>query len=135
MKSKSTALLLMVSIFLLGGIAGAVSHYLYQNHFGPHPAQRPVQGRRDIVDQMAKSLNLDDEQKEKLRDIVKRSAERYDALAKPYRPQYDRIRAETNEEIRAILRPDQRLHLDETLERMDRRGRPRQGQQPPAVSR
>jgi Spy/CpxP family protein refolding chaperone len=87
---------------------------------------RPVPGRHDIVEQMSQSLKLDAQQKEKLKAIIQQSGERYSALSTQFRPQYDRIRAETNEAIRAVLRPDQRKLFEETLEKLDRRPRTRQ---------
>jgi Spy/CpxP family protein refolding chaperone len=126
MRSKSTAVILLISIFVLGGIAGAVSHYIYEHHFGPDTSMRPVPGRHDIVEQMSQSLKLDAQQKEKLKAIIQQSGERYSALSTQFRPQYDRIRAETNEAIRAVLRPDQRKLFEETLEKLDRRPRTRQ---------
>ncbi|MBZ5498210.1 MAG: periplasmic heavy metal sensor [Acidobacteriia bacterium] len=124
MKSKTSAALLLVSIFLLGGVAGGVTHYIYQNHFVSSAPQRPrMPNRHDIVEEMAQSLNLDARQKEQLRVIWQQSRERFNALSVQYRPQYEKLRAETNEAIRAILRPDQRQHFDDTLEKMDSRHR------------
>lgn len=124
MKSKTRAALLLVAIFVLGGIAGGVAQYTYQNHLAPGPPPRTrIQGTHDITGEMAKSLNLDAGQKEKLGVIIRQSAEGYSALSQQFRPQYEKIRSETNDAIRKILRPDQLKHFEETLERMDSRHR------------
>ena len=126
MRSKTSAALLLVGIFLLGGVAGGLTHYIYQNHLATAAPPRPrIENRHDIVEEMARSLNLDASQKEQLKQIVQQSRERYNALSVQFRPQYEKIRAETNEAIRAILRPDQRQHFEETIEKMDGRRRTR----------
>jgi Spy/CpxP family protein refolding chaperone len=124
MKSKTTAALLLVSIFLLGGVSGGMSHYIYQNHLGSSPPPKPrVANSHDIAEEMAQSLGLDAGQKEQLRGIIQQSSEHYRALSRQFRPQYEKIRMETNDAIRAILRPDQRKHFEDTLEKMDSRHR------------
>lgn len=124
---------MLIAIFLLGGISGAVSGYLYQNHIGQNPTQRPpVPTKRDVVEEIAQSLHMDAHQKENLKDIIKKSGDRYSALSVQFRPQYEQIRTETDQAIRAILRPDQRQHFEETLEKMDARRRALTHDAPPA---
>lgn len=124
MKSKTNAALLLIAIFVLGGVAGGVSHYLYENHLISYPPPRPrVPNSHDIVEEMAKHLNLDAQQKEQLKTIVQQSRDRYRALSRQFQPQYEKIRGETNEAIRGILRPDQRKQFEATLEKMDARHR------------
>ncbi|MGD0308223.1 MAG: hypothetical protein ABSC02_02950 [Acidobacteriota bacterium] len=133
MRSKTSAALMLIAIFLLGGISGAVSGYLYQNHIGQNPTQRPpVPTKRDVVEEIAQSLHMDAHQKENLKDIIKKSGDRYSALSVQFRPQYEQIRTETDQAIRAILRPDQRQHFEETLEKMDARRRALTHDAPPA---
>jgi Spy/CpxP family protein refolding chaperone len=126
MKSKTSAALLLVAIFLLGAVAGGISYYLFQHHFVAAQPPRPrVPNSHDIVEEMAQQLSLDVRQKEQLRTIILRSREQYRTLSRQFQPQYETIRGETNEAIRGILNPDQKKHFDETLERMDARHRDR----------
>ncbi len=126
MKSKMGATLMLVSIFLLGCVSGGVSYYLYRNHFTPAPAQHtPGTARRDIVEEMSQSLHLDAQQQQQLAAIIQQSRQRYSALSQQFRPQYEQIRSETDQAIRAILRPDQRQLFEETLEKMEARRRSR----------
>jgi hypothetical protein len=126
MKSKTSAALLLVAIFLLGGVAGGVSHYIYRDHFVSDQPPRPrVPVSHDIVEDMAEQLKLDLKQKEQLKGIIMGSREHYDALSRQFRPQYEKIRSETNDAIRDILRPDQQKQFQETIEKMDSRRRDR----------
>ena len=132
MKSKTSAALLLVVIFLLGGIAGGVSHFLYENHLASTPQPRSrVPNSHDIVEEMAQHLKLDAQQKEQLKTIVQQSRDRYRMLSRQFQPQYEKIRGETTEAIRGILRPDQRKQFEATLEKMDARHRDHTHDTPP----
>lgn len=131
MKSKTGAALLLASIFVLGGIAGGTTCYLFQNHFVSAQAGRPrVPNSHDIIDEMAQQLALDAGQKEQLTAIILRSREQYRTLSRQFQPQYEVIRGETNTAIRGILTPDQKKHFDETLDRMDAQHRSHTHEQP-----
>lgn len=122
MRSKTGASLLLLATFFIGGIAGAVTYHLYHNRAGADSAK--VETRRnshDIVSEMAGELNLDKGQKDSLSAIIKQSRERYRSLSREFRPHYEKIRLETREAIRAILRPDQQARFEETLRKMDAR--------------
>ncbi len=133
MKSKTSAGLLLVAIFLLGGVAGGLSQYLVENRiFSSQPPRPRVPNSHDIVEEMAQHLNLDAQQKEQLKTIVQQSRDRYRTLSRQFQPQYEKIRGETNEAIRGILRPDQRKQFEATLEKMDSRHRDHTHEAPPA---
>jgi Spy/CpxP family protein refolding chaperone len=135
MKSKTTAAFLLVSIFLLGGVAGGMSHYIYRNHLSSNLQPRPrIPGAHDIAEEMAQDLNLDAKQKEQLLAIIQQSTERYRTLSRQFRPQYEKIRVEANDAIRAILSPEQRKIFEETLDRMDSRHRGHTQEAPPPAA-
>jgi uncharacterized membrane protein len=138
MKSKISVILLGVFVFLLGGIAGAVSHYIWREHFPKTPAKQSAQ-RFDIAEVMSKELKLDAAQKEKLKvivvDIRKRTKalnqqfrpryeavnkdlmSRYDAINMDFMPQFEIIRKESDKRIRAILREDQKILFEDFLKK------------------
>jgi Spy/CpxP family protein refolding chaperone len=122
MKSRTNATLLLIVTFLMGSAAGAVSYRLYQNHLSPgQRSSSPAPNPHQVTGVMAKYLNMDDAQKDKLKAIVTASRDRYRTLSQQFRPQYDEIRNETHQQIRRILRPDQLGKFDEFLKEMDRR--------------
>jgi|OpeIllAssembly_1097287.scaffolds.fasta_scaffold431484_2 uncharacterized membrane protein len=125
MKPKTSATLLLALTFLLGGVAGAVSHYLYsQRASAAHRPSRPP-GPQEIVDQMAQDLKLDAVQKDQFKTIIGRSREKYRSLSQQFRPSYDTIRQETRQQMRAVLREDQLTRFEEIVREMDARFRDR----------
>lgn len=130
MKSKVGVALLSILVFLLGGIVGAISHYFYHERF-VHAAffKNPPPPPLDVVEGMGQYLNLDAQQKQKLRVIFDESLERYRTLGKQFRPLYDTIRNETEDQIMLILRPDQRKKYQDFLDRFSP-PRPKQKEQP-----
>jgi uncharacterized membrane protein len=114
MKSKASIVLLGIVIFLLGAIAGAVSHSLYQEYLKAaffKASSQPV----DIVAGLAKDLELDAQQTESLRNIFDESIENSMALSQEIWPQYQTIYKETEQKIKDILREDQRARYEEFL--------------------
>ena len=117
MQSKTSATFLLVGTFLLGGVTGGVSYSIYRGHFSPEPpraSQRPA-GRPNVVEDLARDLSLDPDQKEKLKVIIGKTRERYRELHKQMGPDFQKIRNEGDEEIRGILRPDQKVRFEAIL--------------------
>jgi Spy/CpxP family protein refolding chaperone len=114
MKSKLGIALSWIVVFLLGAVAGSVCHYIYQQRVKP-PAFRPMTPTKpgSIVEGMARELKLDDQQKEQLKSIFEQGRQRYLSIGQQYRT----ARNETNEQIKQILRPDQRAKYEEFLKK------------------
>ena len=135
MRSKLSIVLLGILIFALGGVAGAVSFYIYREH-NRAPAAKAGSLPRDIVEDMARELKLDAQQKEKLRVIFRESRKRFRALNEQFRPlygnldgqfrpQWEKIRDETDGQVRTILRLDQKAHFEEFLNKVHAAGLPK----------
>lgn len=124
MKSKTSAALLLILTFLLGGITGAVSYSLYQNHVAA--ANPRSNDSHDPVNELAKALSLDSKQKETLKGIMDQSRDRYRALSRQMRPQYETIRNDTRQQIRQILHDDQKARFENFLRDLDKRHRERE---------
>ena len=129
MKSRTRAGILLAGVFVLGAVTGVVSHSLYQSHVEAASDKFRLKGSQRIVDDLAKGLDLTTEQKEKLQGIVSRSRERYHALSVQFRPQYQVIRNETNQEIRQILREDQKAQFEKIISEWDNRRKSRASRQ------
>jgi len=128
MKTKTSATLVLLLTFALGGITGALGYYLYARRADAAVGReggRP--SPHHIVEELAQALALDASQKARLQAIVTESRERYRTLSEQVHPQYEEIRRQTRDRIRQILREDQKPHLDEFFKELDKR----RGSHPP----
>jgi hypothetical protein len=134
MKSKLNIVLLGILIFALGGVAGAVSFYIYWEHRAP--AAKETSLPQDIVGEMARVLSLDAQQKEQLRLIFGESRNRFHALNAQFQPlyanlngqflpQWEKVRNETDDQVRRMLRPDQRARFEDFLRKVHAAGLPK----------
>lgn len=131
MKSRTGAGILLLGVFVLGAVTGAVSHFLYKSHVEAASSKaHPKWSSHSIVDDLVKGLALDAQQKEKLQVIISQSRDRYRALSVQFRPQYDVIRNETQQEIRQILREDQKAQFKKIISEWDSRRKSRGSRQP-----
>jgi hypothetical protein len=117
MNRKAGAVLILVMTFILGGLAGGALYYIYRNQVTPATVKEIQTARPpgDIVEDMAKQLKLDDGQKQEMKRIFELSRERYRSLSHQFRPQYDALRKETDDQIRGILRENQVAIYDQLL--------------------
>jgi hypothetical protein len=130
MKSKLGIAILWIIVFLLGGVAGAVSHYLFVREQLKAAATLKSQPKPpDIQAGLAKILNLDTQQRESLKSIFSKSRTQFIGLNREYKPKWEtvrnpfdvevmKIRKEFDEEVKTILRPDQRSKFDEFLKKV-----------------
>ncbi len=131
MKTRTSATLVLLLTFVLGGIAGAVGYYLFAGRVGAAGSReggRP--SPHHIVEDLAQALALDATQKEQLQAIITEGRERYRALSEQMRPQFEEIRHQTREQIRQILREDQKPGLDRFFQELDKRRASRSSSSP-----
>jgi hypothetical protein len=114
MKSKVYVILLIIVIFLLGGVAGFVGNNLYRNHI-KQVALKAGRPRFDYVEALAKELKLDAEQKQNLRLIIDESRKRYKELGLEFKPRFESITNESNQKITSMLRDDQKTLFENFL--------------------
>jgi|WetSurMetagenome_2_1015567.scaffolds.fasta_scaffold581146_1 hypothetical protein len=117
MKSKLGMVLLWILVFLLGGIAGAVSHHLYKSYMPPSREDILNKWRKDLK----KDLKLDERQADSIMAIFDERFKRKQALIQELRPQFDAIRNESNDKIRGILSDEQQKLFEERLKRIEKR--------------
>ncbi len=116
MRSRLGIALIGILVFLLGGIAGAISHYLYVRDQLKLAAVRKVPPKpNSILDRIATEFNLDSQQEESLKQIFKQSRERHRELGLQFKPLSDAIIRDTEEQIKKIMRPDQRAKYEAFL--------------------
>ena len=116
MKSKLGVILLGILVFLLGGIAGAVSRYLYCERVKAS-VPKTIPRVEDVVERMAGILKLDARQKIEIKVIIGESRNRYRELSRQFRPQYEKIVQDSDNRIRALLRDNQKPLFEEFLKK------------------
>ena len=130
MRSKTSAAFMLFGTFALGGVTGVVGHSLYRSHVDAPTAKAASRPQRpDIVEELARNIPLDPDQKDKLRVIIGKTRERFRELHKQTGPQFQAIRNEGWDELRPLLRPDQRARFEEIVRGLD--SRRRSGDRPP----
>lgn len=117
MKSKLGIVLLGILIFLLGGVAGAVSRYLYSEHLKAS-VPKTLPGIDDVVEWMGRELQLDAQQKASVKIIISETREHYRALSQDFRPRYEALRKDSDDRINALLRDNQKPLFKEFLKKI-----------------
>ena len=117
MKSRLGVTLLGILVFLLGGVAGATSYYLYCEH-QKTSTPKAIPKVDDVVDWMARELKLDAQQKAEVKVIIIEIRGRYRELWQEFRPRYDLLRKESDDRINSLLREDQKPLFEEFLRKL-----------------
>lgn len=121
-------LLVLLGVFLLGGVTGASLASLYR--LRGHEERRGGSGgggrgnREDkIFESMRRDLSLTEQQATEIRAILDQTRNDYRALRAEVRPRYDSVRQNARTRIRALLTPEQQKLFDaRAAERDARRG-------------
>jgi Spy/CpxP family protein refolding chaperone len=108
-------LLVLVGVFILGGVTGASLDSLYrlrgrQQHEGGQGRGR--RSRDDMFENMRRDLNLSEQQATEIRAILDQTRNDYRALRTEVRPRYDAVRQNARTRIRALLTPEQQKLFD-----------------------
>jgi Spy/CpxP family protein refolding chaperone len=119
-------LLVLLAVFLLGGVTGASLASLYRLG-GSHESggRRGGRGNREdrIFESMRRDLSLSEQQATEIRAILDQTRNDYRALRAEVRPRYDAVRQNARTRIRALLTPEQQKLFDaKAAERDARRG-------------
>jgi uncharacterized membrane protein len=102
------AVVSVILIFLLGGMAGAlVMHRIEQQKIEGIMKGETGTTREYIITRLNRGLNLDAAQLEQLRIIVRETHAQMRSVRKEYRPQIEEILKRSQDRVRTILRPDQ----------------------------
>jgi len=132
-KSKFSALLSLILVFMSGTLVGAVSYRLYMVNTvasggappGRPPHMDPEEVRKRRINEMRDKVKLDDEQVAKLNVIYDTTRQQFNALKKRGDEEGHVIWDKQKDAVRAILRPEQvplyEQHLKEIDEQRKRR--------------
>src|SRR6202142_3055079 len=116
------AVISVILIFLLGGIAGALlMHRTDQQKIENIMHGESGTTREFIVTRLNRELNLDADQHEQLRTIVEETHAEMRSVRKENRPQIEEILKRSQDRVRAILRPEQLEVFNKIIEERKKR--------------
>ncbi len=127
--TNSKAIVLLVVVFLLGIALGVLGTYVASGRvWGARVQDRGAHGQPTrAVERLTRELNLTPDQQDKLGKILADMQARFDAIHQQMAPQFDQVRHQAREQIRAILTPEQRPKFEDFLRRIDEERRKRSG--------
>lgn len=115
MKKWKAAVSIMI-LFLLGAAAGAlVTHKIDQERIENILNGEQKTTREFIVQRLNRELDLDATQLEQLRAIVRETHTEVKNVRRQIRPQIEEILSHSQDKVRAILRPDQRVKFEQII--------------------
>ena len=113
------AMLLVFLVFVLGIALGSVGMYVVTTRV---LAARPQTSGLTPSNHMAiftRDLNLTPEQQTQIQAILNDTRSRYNTLHDQFDPEYERVRHEGRERIRAVLTAEQRPKFEDLLRQID----------------
>jgi Spy/CpxP family protein refolding chaperone len=116
-------LLVLLCVFILGGVTGASLDSLYRLR-GRHGGRQDGNGRGGtdkMFEHMRRELNLTEPQATEIRAILDQTRNEYRALRTEVRPRYDAVRQNARTRIRALLTPEQQKLFDARAAERDAR--------------
>ena len=127
--SQAKARLLILAVFVIGFAAGALSLNLYQHFTSSRPNNNvdPRDRAGVIIQRMDEKMSLTASQKDQIRTILEGTRDKYGEIRKkmePYmkefEPQFDAVRQQSRNEIRAVLNDKQLPEFEKMIEEQDR---------------
>ena len=130
MTNRTKAVLWILFVFTVGGVFGGTLTYLlirpapFLSSDQAHPRQRrgkaDPEGRFErLLKRISDAVELDDEQRPQLRQILEESRVLYRALTDEAGSGHREIRLATREKIQSILRPHQVEFFEDFIRRRD----------------
>src|SRR5258705_13591536 len=113
-RSKASTALYLSLVFGSGALVGVVSHRLYETssvNADATPPRSMDEFRKRYFEQMRK-WGVNDQQIDKIREVLDDAKEKYDSLHAQEKPKRDQIQREQIEAVRAILTDSQRSEYD-----------------------
>ena len=129
--SRSKARLIVVSVFVIGFAAGALSLNLYQRL---NPSSKrdggPRGGTEFLIKRMNDQIGLKSDQQDQIKKILDETNDKYrelrkelDPAIKPFESRFNAVREESRNRIRALLTPEQLPKYEEMVQKRDNRMR------------
>ena len=112
-------------IFILGAVGGVIGTYIfYKCRKDALVWGEPRDREEHMVRRLSRDLNLDNEQHDKVKEILHETRAEMKVVRKQYRPQIEAVLEKGHDRIRKILKPEQLEKFEKiVVERKERRNR------------
>jgi hypothetical protein len=119
-KSKVSAFLTLLLVFVSGTVLGAVAHRLYMvNTVVATKRPSPEEFRKRQVSEMRDRVKMDDAQVTKFNEILDHTKTQFDLTHEQFNAKNHAILEEQRNEVRAMLKPDQLALYDQVVAEHD----------------
>jgi hypothetical protein len=131
-RPSGKALILLLAVFVLGGVIGGLGTYVAGHMRSTHRRQR-------IFDRLTQQVQLTPQEQKQVEAILAQGHQRFEAVYRQSqeqaRPQYEAVRNDIRARIRALLTPEQQPKFDAFLKQIDAERKAREQQGPPRPPR
>jgi Spy/CpxP family protein refolding chaperone len=111
--NRTVALIAVFALFVIGvGVGALATHIFYSKELDRHGG-RPELGAHRFIDRLEHALDLTEEQKRRIYEIVEQSRVEGDALHAEMLPRVREHMRQTEEQIREVLTAEQQVKFDE----------------------
>ncbi len=112
-KVKIQVWLMILLVFILGGVTGASMDYLYNAKYGSSRSGPPPGSRRQaMIENMRRDLNLSEDQVKQVRLVFEETRKESQRRSAVECPVFNEMREKTRQNIRAVLNPEQQQKYD-----------------------
>ena len=125
--NKNKARLIVLSIFVIGFAAGALSMNLYERLMNP-AGPKHLKPQEAIIQKMDKRIGLNAEQEARIKSILDETFEQYGEIRKlmepqfkEYEPRFKEVRQKSRDRIRAELTEKQLPEFENLINEEDKR--------------
>jgi hypothetical protein len=126
--SQNKARLIVLTVFVIGFAAGALSLNLYERFISSGKERDPRDRTGFIIGKMDDKMSLSSDQQSRIRDILETTAQNYfeirkrmEPFVKNFEPEFDKVRQQSREQIRGVLSEKQLPKYQEMTDEQDKR--------------
>ncbi|MEK6407284.1 MAG: hypothetical protein AABN34_10000 [Acidobacteriota bacterium] len=125
--SQRNARLIVLSVFVIGFAAGALSLNLYQSLTGSSKKDPRRGGAEFLIKRMDEEVGLTSDQQDQIKKILDETTDKYREIRKDmeprikdFEPKFNAVRQESRDRIRTLLSPEQLPKYEEMVQKHDK---------------
>ncbi|MEK6286582.1 MAG: hypothetical protein AABO57_12650 [Acidobacteriota bacterium] len=125
--SQTKARFIVLSVFVIGFAAGALSLNLYQSLTGSSKKDPRRGGAEFLIKRMDEEVGLTSDQQDQIKKILDETTDKYREIRKDmeprikdFEPKFNAVRQESRDRIRTLLSPEQLPKYEEMVQKHDK---------------